>query len=62
MYNFFFLVTYKFSEAMCKLIKTLLINKIVNPSIIMEKLPMNQLMNLLTSSVSKKSHFFKHLC
>lgn len=46
---------------MCKLIKALLNNKIVNPSIITEKLPMNQLMNLLTSSVSKKLQFKKKL-
>lgn len=42
----------KLSEAMCNLIKALLDREIVKPDIIIEKLPMNQLMNLVTSPVS----------
>lgn len=48
----FFLVSNKLSEAMCNLIKALLDSEIVKPDIIIEKLPMNQLMNLVTSPVS----------
>lgn len=47
-----FLVSNKLSEAMCNLIKALLDDEIVKPEIIIEKLPMNRLMNLVTSPVS----------
>lgn len=47
-----FSVSKTFSEAMCKLIKVLLDDKIINSNIIMEKLPLHQLMNSLTSAVS----------
>lgn len=50
--NIFFTVIKLFSEAMCNFIKTLIDDEIVNPSIIMEKLPIDRLMNLLTSPVS----------
>lgn len=37
---------------MCNLIKSLFDNEIVNPNIIIEKLPINQIINFLTSPVS----------
>lgn len=39
-------MTKKLSEAMCKVIKGLLDDGIVNPNIILEKLPMCQLINV----------------
>lgn len=37
---------------MCNLIKKLLDDEIISSNLILEKLPMNKLMNLLTSPVS----------
>lgn len=37
---------------MCNVIKALLDDEVVNPNIIIEKLPMSQLMNVLSSPVS----------
>lgn len=54
--NIFFTVLKIFSEAMCNLIKALLDNEIVNPNIIIEKLPICRLMNVLTSPVSIDDH------
>lgn len=47
-----FLVSNTFSEAMCNLIKSLLDGKIVDSNTVMEKLPMSQVINLSTLSVS----------
>lgn len=44
--SFLFLVTNKLSRAMCNVIKGLLDDEIVNPNIIIEKLPMCQLINV----------------